>query len=52
MYNNPNFKKRAVPVQLRQTGDAGDGGIDGQGSRFLAQVPVRSLPQSRINKKA
>merc|ERR1719510_2240057 len=52
MYNNPNFKKRAVPVQLRQTGDAGDGGVDGQGSRFLVDTRLRKGPYWHLSQEA
>ena len=32
MYKNSRLKERKVPIQLRQTGDAGDGGLNGEGS--------------------
>jgi len=32
---NSNLEKRVVPIQLRNSGDGGEGGIDGVGSRLL-----------------
>merc|ERR1712203_9536 len=37
-------KSRRVPIQLRNTGDAGDGGLDGKGSRVLIDTRVRKGP--------
>jgi len=52
MYNNSRLKKRKVPIQLRQTGDAGDGGINGQGSRLLIDTRVRKGPFWHLSQEA
>ena len=44
MFKNSRLKTRKVPIQLRQSGDAGDGGINGKGSRLLIDTRVRKGP--------
>jgi len=47
------LKKRSVPVQLRQTGDAQDGGgIAGGGSRFLIDTRLRKGPYFHLSQEA
>ena len=41
---NTKLKPRKVPVQLRNTGDAGDGGLEGVGSRLLIDTRLRKGP--------
>merc|ERR1719162_2741756 len=40
MFKGSRLKQRKVPIQLRQSGDAGDGGLDGKGSRLLIDTRV------------
>jgi len=47
------LKKRTVPIQLRQTGDAQDGGgINGKGSRFLVDTRLRKGPFFHLSQEA
>lgn len=56
MYNNPNLKKRYVPIQLRQTGDgtgkSGEGGVDGEGARLLIDTRTRKGPFWHLSQEA
>merc|ERR1712203_155238 len=45
-------KSRRVPIQLRNTGDAGDGGLDGKGSRLLIDTRVRKGPYWHLSQEA
>jgi len=47
------LKRRTIPVQLRQTGDAQDGGgIAGKGSRFLVDTRLRKGPYFHLSQEA
>jgi len=51
--NNNKLKKRIVPIQLRQTGDAQDGGgLMGKGSRFLIDTRLRKGPFFHLSQEA
>merc|ERR1711920_384093 len=52
MFQNPRLKPRRVPIQLRNTGDAGDGGLDGKGSRLLIDTRVRKGPFWHLSQEA
>jgi len=52
MYENNRLKPRRVPIQLRNTGDAGDGGLDGKGSRLLIDNRVRKGPFWHLSQEA
>jgi len=52
MFANPRLKPRRVPIQLRNTGDAGDGGLDGKGSRLLIDTRVRKGPFWHLSQEA
>jgi aminomethyltransferase len=56
MFNNPNLKKRYVPIQLRQTGDgkgkSGEGGLEGPGSRMLIDCRTRKGPYWHLSQEA
>jgi aminomethyltransferase len=52
MFKNSRLKKRNVPIQLRQSGDAGDGGLDGKGSRLLIDCRVRKGPYWHLSQEA
>jgi len=52
MYDNSKLKPRHVPIQLRQTGDAGDGGLNGKGSRLLIDTRVRKGPFWHLSQEA
>jgi len=52
MFNNPKLKPRTVPVQLRQTGDGGDGGLHGKGSRLLIDTRIRKGPFWHLSQEA
>jgi len=53
MYNNPNIKKRHVPIQLRNTGDGQDGGgMAGEGSRMLIDTRLRKGPYWHLSEEA
>jgi len=52
MFNNSRLKQRKVPIQLRQSGDAGDGGLDGKGSRLLIDTRVRKGPYWHLSQEA
>merc|ERR1712113_1048086 len=52
MFENPRLKPRRVPIQLRNTGDAGDGGLDGKGSRLLIDNRVRKGPYWHLSQEA
>merc|ERR1712048_507033 len=47
-----NMKQRRVPIQLRQTGDAGDGGLEAEGSRLLIDTRVRKGPYWHLSQEA
>ncbi len=53
--DNPNFKKRTVPIQMRQTGDSptkfGDTGIDAEGARILIDTRVRKGPYWHLSQE-
>eukprot|EP00941_MAST-03F_sp_MAST-3F-sp1_P002133 g2133.t1 len=46
------LQKRKVPIQLRQSGDAGDGGLDGKGSRLLVDTRLRKGPYWHLSQEA
>lgn len=52
MHENSRLKPRKVPIQLRNTGDAGDGGLDGEGSRMLIDTRVRKGPYWHLSQEA
>jgi len=52
MFNNPQLKPRKVPIQLRNTGDAGDGGLEGKGSRLLIDTRIRKGPFWHLSQEA
>jgi len=52
MFQNSRLKPRKVPIQLRQSGDAGDGGINGKGSRLLIDTRVRKGPYWHMSQEA
>lgn len=56
MFNNPNLQKRRVPIQLRNTGDgtgeSGEGGLDGKGSRMLIDCRSRKGPFWHLSQEA
>jgi glycine cleavage system aminomethyltransferase T len=52
MYKNSRLKQRKVPIQLRQSGDAGDGGLNGEGSRLLIDTRVRKGPYWHLSQEA
>jgi len=52
MYENSRLKPRKVPIQLRNTGDNGDGGLDGKGSRLLIDTRVRKGPFWHLSQEA
>jgi aminomethyltransferase len=52
MFNNARLKPRRVPIQLRQTGDGGDGGLNGEGSRFLVDTRLRKGPYWHLSQAA
>jgi len=53
MYNNPNLKKRDVPIQLRNTADTTDGGgMHGGGSRFLVDTRLHKGPYFHLSQEA
>jgi len=52
MFENNRCKPRRVPIQLRNTGDAGDGGLDGKGSRLLIDTRVRKGPYWHLSQEA
>jgi len=52
MFKNSRLKARKVPIQLRQSGDAGDGGLDGKGSRLLIDTRVRKGPYWHLSQEA
>lgn len=49
---NSKLKPRNVPIQLRQTGDNGDGGMLGEGSRFLVDTRLRKGPYFHLSEEA
>ena len=50
---NNKLKKRTIPIQLRQTGDATDGGgIAGKGTRFLVDTRLRKGPYFHLSQEA
>ncbi len=51
IYDNPNLKKRNVPIQLRQSGDNGDEGIDAKGSRLLIDCRLRKGPYWHLSQE-
>lgn len=56
MFDNPNLKKRAVPVQLRQSGDGStgsmdDAAMDGKGLRLLVDTRVRKGPYFHLSQE-
>lgn len=46
------LKPRRVPIQLRQTGDNGDGGLENKGSRMLIDTRVRKGPYWHLSQEA
>jgi len=52
MFENNRLKPRKVPIQLRNTGDGGDGGLDGKGSRLLIDTRVRKGPYWHLSQEA
>ena len=54
--DNPNFKPRAVPIQMRQSGDSpsvpGDTGIDAEGARILIDTRIRKGPYWHLSQEA
>lgn len=52
MFENSRLKKRRVPIQLRNTGDGGDGGLNGKGSRILIDTRVRKGPYWHLSQEA
>jgi len=52
MFENPRLKKRLVPVQLRNSGDGGDGGLEGKGSRLLIDTRIRKGPYWHLSQAA
>jgi glycine cleavage system aminomethyltransferase T len=52
MYKDSRLKQRKVPIQMRQTGDAGDGGLNGEGSRLLIDTRVRKGPFWHLSQEA
>jgi len=52
MYENPRIKPRHVPIQLRNTGDGGDGGLNGTGSRLLIDTRIRKGPYWHLSQEA
>lgn len=52
MFDNSRLKPRLVPIQLRNTGDAGDGGMDGKGSRLLIDTRIRKGPYWHLSQEA
>merc|ERR1719253_1885338 len=52
MFENPRLKPRRVPIQLRNTGDAGDGGLHGEGSRLLIDTRIRKGPFWHLSQEA
>lgn len=49
--NNKNLQKRVVPIQLRASGDGGEGGIDGLGSRMLVDNRVHKGPYWHLSQE-
>jgi aminomethyltransferase len=49
---NKNLQQRHVPIQLRMSGDNGDGGVDGQGHRILIDTRVRKGPFWHLSQEA
>lgn len=52
LYQNNKLPKRTVPVQLRQSGDNGDGGLDGKGSRLLIDTRLEKGPFWHLSQEA
>jgi len=52
MFNNSRLKPRKVPIQLRNTGDGGDGGMDAKGSRLLIDTRIRKGPFWHLSQEA
>jgi hypothetical protein len=52
MFENSRLKPRKVPIQLRNTGDGGDGGLDGKGSRLLIDTRIRKGPYWHLSQEA
>jgi len=52
MFDNPRLKPRRVPIQLRNSGDAGDGGLNGKGSRLLIDTRIRKGPFWHLSQEA
>jgi len=49
---NPNLEPRTVPIQLRQSGDNGKGGLDGDGHRLLVDTRLRKGPFWHLSQEA
>jgi len=52
MFENSRLRARKVPIQLRNTGDAGDGGLEAKGSRLLIDNRVRKGPFWHLSQEA
>merc|ERR1712217_555904 len=52
MFNNSRLKPRKVPIQLRNSGDAGEGGLKGEGSRLLIDTRIRKGPYWHLSQEA
>jgi len=52
LFDNPNLKKRRVPVQLRQSGDNGPEGLEAKGSRLLIDCRIRKGPYWHLSQAA
>jgi len=50
--NNPALRKRFVPIQLRQSGDSGEGGESGQGARILIDTRLRKNAFFHLSQEA
>jgi len=49
--NNRNLQKRVIPIQLRASGDGGEGGLDGIGSRLLVDNRVHKGPYWHLSQE-
>lgn len=51
-FDNPRLKPRQVPVQLWNSGDADQGGLDSKGSRLLVDTRIRKGPFWHLSQEA
>lgn len=52
MHKNPNLKERKVPIQLRYSGDNGQGGESAMGGRLLVDNRIRKGPYYHLSQEA